>query len=65
MLLQQKNYKCNTMNWIDINERKPTKPGKYIIRTVTSRKNVNRFEARFDGKNFDINNQITTHWLEE
>jgi hypothetical protein len=53
------------MTWIDLTERKPTSPGKYIIRTISRMGNVNRFEARFDGKNFDISNQIATHWLEE
>jgi hypothetical protein len=53
------------MKWIEITERKPSSPGKYIIRTLTRMKNVQRFEARFDGNNFDISNQIVTHWLEE
>jgi len=53
------------MNWIDINQKKPNSPGKYIIRTISRMKNVNRFEGRFDGNNFDISNQIVTHWLEE
>lgn len=53
------------MKWIDLTERKPTSPGKYIIRTVTKQGTVNRFEARFDGNSFDISNQRPTHWLEE
>jgi hypothetical protein len=53
------------MKWIEITERKPSSPGKYIIRTLTRMKNVQRFEARFDGNNFDISNQIVTQWLEE
>lgn len=53
------------MKWIEITDRKPSSPGKYIIRTITRMKNVQRFEARFDGNNFDISNQIVTHWIEE
>jgi len=53
------------MVWVEIKERKPSSSGKYIIKTITRMKNVQRFEARFDGNNFDISNQIVTHWLEE
>lgn len=53
------------MQWIEIKDRKPSKAGKYIVKTITRMKNVGRFDAHFDGNNFDVHNQIVTHWLEE
>lgn len=53
------------MEWIDYKIKKPTKPGKYIVKTITPHKNVGRFDAKFNGNSFDVNNQIVTHWLNE
>ncbi len=54
------------MIWIPIDQSKPPKEGKYLVRTLSSHmKTIHRLEARFNGNSFDVTNQIVTHWLKE
>lgn len=53
------------MKWIDYKTEKPLDKGKYVVKTITPHKNIHRFDALFNGKDFEINNQIVTHWLKE
>lgn len=49
--------------WGKIDEL-PEKPGLYIIETESSFiKSKHRFEARFNGKHFDITNQVFKRYL--
>lgn len=57
---------------IDLEVEQPTKPGKYIVDTITTGplKLKNSFLARLyisdKGKlSFDVNNQVVTHWYKE
>ncbi len=49
---------------INLNESLPIEKGKYIIKTKT-RFNTPIFEAYFNGKSFEVNNQIVTHWFKK
>lgn len=53
------------MKWINILDLLPEEPGKYIVETKTSMGNVNKFQARFNGKSFDVRNQVVVKWLKE
>ena len=63
------------MEWIDINIEKPQISGKYVVKTLTTRKHVNKVEASFtitkdeatgkESHSFNVTNQIVTHWLKE
>lgn len=53
-----------TLIQVDVNIELPKNPGKYIVDTKT-RYSTNSFLAHFNGKSFDVNNQIVTHWYKE
>lgn len=53
-----------TLIQVDINTELPKNPGKYIVDTKT-RHSSNSFLASFNGKSFDVTNQIVTHWYKE
>ena len=53
-----------TLIQIDVKTELPVIPGKYIIDTKTAY-SKNSFLANFNGKSFDVNNQIVTHWYKE
>jgi hypothetical protein len=43
----------------------PSKPGAYVIETMSAMSNKRRLEAKFDGKSFDISNQVFVAYLNE
>ena len=57
------------MNWINVKEKIPQIEGKYIVKTITPKGNINRFECDYhlvdDKPKFRVSNQIITHWLNE
>jgi len=53
------------MTWIEVSNKLPDKEGKYVIKTTTAFNNILKLEAFFNGKSFDVRNQVVTHWLKE
>lgn len=55
------------MKWISVKDSIPNTAGKYVIKTIGTgkHKSKHKFEARFNGKTFDISNQVCTEWLLE
>jgi len=55
---------------ISIKDELPKNPGKYLVFTESTYgfgkcKGHNQFSAHFNGKGFEVNNQVVTHWLKE
>ncbi len=50
------------MEWLYTN---PTKPGKYIVTTVTKMNNHNTFESYWNGNNWSFSNQTFVKYLKE
>lgn len=53
------------MKWIQIDTILPLNPGKYILKTKTMAGNIHRVESYFNGKAFNITNQVIIAWLYE
>lgn len=53
------------MKWVKITEELPIYKGKYVVETVTNYNNTLKFETTFNGKKFDVNNQVVVRWLKE
>lgn len=52
------------MRWISINDL-PTNEGKYVVKTRTMTGNIHKVECYFNGKNFNVTNQVVFEWLNE
>lgn len=50
------------MEWSTIN---PSEKGKYIVQTRTIMGNINTFQAFWNGKNWNFNNQTFVKYLKE
>ena len=50
------------MEWIS---SLPENPGKYIVETRTTMGNTNRFDAHFNGENWNFKNQTFVKYLKE
>lgn len=52
------------MMWINIKDELPVVKGNYIVETITYY-SKRRLETSFNGKKFDVNNQVVVRWLKE
>jgi hypothetical protein len=50
------------MEWLTTN---PEKPGKYLVETITTMGNTNRFESYWNGDKWSFNNQTFVKYLKE